>query len=237
VEEADVSIRLSRGILVTLFAVCVTTGLAIAQVRKAGDVIVYNVTVSAHGSGMGQGSGGKLMVNVNQVDAEGSAQASLTFTPTHPAGKIPSFPGTVSPAGAIFPTVTSVGTPHVGMSADEIAAASSGAYGITLQFMLQQFDAFATAAAAREALHVGDSWHATTGGLISADTTYKVTGREQHLGRDSFVIQFESAPGAQGSTSGQGYYDASSRTVVAIQYDTQLPGGHQGGTTDITLAP
>jgi hypothetical protein len=186
---------------------------------------------------MGQGSGGKLTVNVNQVDAEGSAQATLTFTPTNPAGKIPSFPATISRAGAINPTVASFGAPHVGMSADEIAAATSGTYGVLVQFMLQQFNAFATATAARGAIHVGDSWHATTDGLVSMDLTYKVTGREQHLGRDTFAIHFESAPGAQGATSGQGYYDVSSYTVVAIHYDMQLSDGHQGGTTDITLAP
>ena len=231
------SIRLSRGLLVTLLAVCVTTGPALAQVRKAGDVIVYNVTMSAQGSGMGQGSGGKLTVDIKQVDAEGSAQATVTFTPTNPAGKIPSFPGTVSPDGAIHPTVTGFGTPHLGMSAQEIAAASSGVYGVMVQVMLQQFNALATAAAARGTLHVGDSWQATSNGLISQDLTYKVTGREQHLGRDTFAIHFEGDPGAQGATSGQGYYDVSSHTVVAIQSATQLPGAHQSGTTDITLVP
>jgi hypothetical protein len=224
--------RLIRGSLAALLAGGLTAGLALAQVRQPGSSIAYDVKA------MGQGDT-KLAIKISGVDADGTAHVTMTFAPPRvPQGSVPTLNGTITPAGAILPQFSAVtGTPHMGMSSAEAAAMSQSMIGQMLQFTLQPFNAFATAAGSRPELKVGESWNAAADGPMVPALAFVVTGREQHLGHDTFVITFQSAPGAALPLSGQGYYDASAHSVVEAAYKQQTPDGQQSSDTDIALTP
>ena len=139
--------RLIRGSLAALLAGGLTAGLALAQVRQPGSSIAYDVKA------MGQGDT-KLAIKVSGVDADGTAHVTMTFAPPRvPQGSVPTLNGTITPAGAILPQFSAVtGTPHMGMSSAEAAAMSQSMIGQMLQFTLQPFNAFATAAGSRPEL-------------------------------------------------------------------------------------
>ena len=231
------SYRLIRGALATLFAGGITAGFALAQVRQAGATIVYDVKMGGQ-PGLGKGAT-KLTIKVNSVDADGTAHATIDYAPAGtPQNALLPFDATITPAGAIVPKFAPVTTtPHIGMSkADEVAMAQSS-IGQMIQFTLQPFNAFATSAGTRTGLKIGDSWNAAAGGPFVPALAFVVTGREQHLGRDTFVITFQSAPGATLPLSGQGYYDASGHAVAEVSYKQQSPDGRQTANTDIALEP
>lgn len=209
---------------------------ASADQRKVGDRIVYDMQMGLNAQ---QTMKNTLTVTIDRVDGDGSAHALVTIDAAHqPQLKTEA---TVSPAGEIL-AKTDTAMPKLpglivtpaqakAMQQQEMAVAATS----TITMNLRTFNAFAAATAGRKKLKVGDTFKASGGGYGGGQVTYKVTGREQHLGHDSFAVSIQSAPGAMESVSGQGYYDPAAHLVVAFHADQTMQQGTQ--VFDITLKP
>lgn len=210
-----------------------------AQERKAGDRIAYTLHMTGQGGGMGSGSGmgmdGKITLALDRIDTDGSAHASVTVDSGQMTAMSKSpFEATLSPKGEIvIATDANALRPKMQMSKAEGKAMAAQGVALMVSMNLHAFNAFAAACGARKNLRVGDSWHGMTDG---ADVTYKVAGREQHLGHDAFLIRMEPAPGAGVNLSGLGYYDASAHLVVSIHTESKMPGSPETQINDIALA-
>lgn len=220
--------------LITL-ATILPPGHASAQQRNSGDRIVYATQMGANPQ---QTIKNTVTLTIDRTDKDGSAHALLTIDAPH----MPQFKGeaTVSPVGEIL-TKTNAAMPDIPKIGQEKAAskkmyeqemAVAGGGMVTMYF--RSFNAFAAAVGNRKKLKAGDTFKAA--GFGPGDQiTYKVTGREQHLGHDSFVVTMQSAPGAMVAISGQGYYDAAAHLVVALHTDESMQ--QQGAQSlDITLS-
>ena len=226
---------------VVAFLVAVSMAMAAAaQERKAGDRIAYDFTLGGQGGAMGAGMNAnmRLTLLIERIDQDGSAHGKLSIeSQMLPANADVAPDATISPTGALLTKYDPNLRVRNTMSNEDVAALSSNAAAQMLQteLSMSNFNTFADACGQR-ALHVGDSWDATS---MTPPVTlhYTVTGREQKLGHDAFVVSIQSAPNPLGSISGRGYYDAASHTVVALHSEMHSSAQNQTGTVDVTLRP
>lgn len=215
--------------LCVALAAFVIAGATASAALKVGDQLVYTVkTTQAAG---GPGMDAKVTINVDRIETDGSAHANATIDMSHmPSAKVEA---TISRFGEIVgksDVQPATGfqmplTPAAGKKLYEkqMAAAAPG----MLQMNVMAINAIASAVARHKTLKAGASWQAPGPGSMVDDITYKVTGREQHLGRDSYVIALQSPPGASSTTTGTAYYDPAAHVVVALHCEMKMSQGNQ----------
>jgi hypothetical protein len=229
---------IANGALSALLAIGMVSSLGLAQERKVGDRIAYDIRM--HGGSAGKHGGAdrasKMTLVLDRVDADGSAHASTTL-------EMPNVPGvtseaTISPAGEILQKADPGPglQPHPGMSQAEGMAMAANMMGQAMAANLGLFNTFAAACATQGNLRVGDSWHATSTNFPPVDLVYTVTGREQRLGHDAVAVSVKSSPDSPGVVSGEGYYDPSTHLVVSFHIEEESPNGGNMAV-DVTLHP
>jgi len=213
---------------------------ATAQQRSAGDKIVYSVQMS-NGGNAKQAMTSKVTVNIDKVNADGTAHANVVVDGGGGSAHMPQMKSeaTITKAGEIIAKTPSelpkAGFPVTQAAAEKVMNAQMAAAGPgMLEMNLRSFNGFAAAVGARKQLKIGDTWRAPSPSDSRETVVYKVTGREQHLGHDAFVITLQSTPDASTKVSAQGYYDDAAHLVVGLHYEEQA----QMGTTvtDVALA-
>jgi hypothetical protein len=212
-------------------ALVMASGVASAQERTVGQHVVYDVTTSDQGAeGGGRSRTTTLDVAIDQVNPDGSAHANASMQlPGHKS----SFEALISPTGAITGKSDPNVKPHYGMTDAEMNALAENSLAQNIGYVLAPLNTFADACASRGALHVGDSWQGTMKTPIPIDVVFTVTGRQNQAGRNSFAVKIESAGGAVGTASGEGYYDPAAHLVTGLHL--QLAASRGTLTTDVTL--
>lgn len=230
----------ARAALCALAIFSITAVPASAQTRAAGTTISYDYTQGGAGPGMGKGAmqTTTLSFNIDRIDADGSAHANVTTQMPHvPGGDSPTFEATLMPSGAIVPKYDPNMRPHFSLSKSYMRSLSGNSFAqqLTMQLGMVNFNALADECSKRK-LRIGQTWQATSTGMMPASVRFTVTGRQQQAGRDVFVVSMETGSGGMGATTGQGYYDPVAHLVVGLHSTMAGPGG-QGQVTDITLKP
>jgi len=211
------------------FTLVISSAIAVAAL-KPGDQLVYTLSTSmSHG---GQSINSKVTVNVDRVDKDGSAHANVSLDTPHMSSfkaeaTITRF-GEIVAKAADMTTMTGF-SPPMNQKAAQAIADKQMALGAPsmLQMNLSALNAVAGAVARHKNLKIGDSWQAAGPGIVGDQISYKVTGRDQHLGHDSYVIALQSLPGASSTVTGTGYYDAAAHLVVAVHCEMNTPQGSQ----------
>jgi len=221
-------------LIAVLALVVLPSALALAQERRAGDQLVYDVSTSGQGGTMG----GKTMAitltfTIKSVDADGTAHAdAMVAAPQLPqTGQTP-FEVTIAPSGALLPQYDPNMKPTYNMSQAQgsALAANEFALGEINQLKLTNFNGLANACAQRT-LHVGDTWQGSLE-MPAIPITYKVSGHQQQHGHDVFAVDMEGGEGPA-SFSAQGQCDVTAHLVVSIH--TQLKNATAAEVTDVTL--
>jgi hypothetical protein len=228
--------------LVMAVGLVVTAGVALAQQRRVGDHLVYNVqsTGQAGRNGAGRNMTTTLNLAIDRVDADGTAHAvtSLQYSQVPQAQGL-TFEATISPAGAILPKYDPNFRPKVGvtgMSNEDMMKMASNNAALEMQTELAPFNAFAEAAAQRT-LRVGDTWQVPGHAPEPIDLICTVTGRQMQQGHASMVIGMQGVPNSGASVTGQAYYDPSARLVIGFHYELKSLTSAQSLISDISLQP
>jgi len=221
-------------LIVALALLVLPSALGLAQERRAGDQLVYDMSTSGQDSKMGgKTTAMTLTFTIKSVDADGTAHADgIVAAPQLPkTGQTP-FQVTIAPSGALLPQYDPNMKPTYNMSQAQANALAANAFALSQinQFKLTNFNGLANACAQRT-LHVGDTWQGSLE-MFAIPITYKVTGHQQQRGHDVFAVDMEGGEGPA-SFSAQGQCDVTAHLIVSIH--TQLKNATTAEVTDVTL--
>ncbi len=229
-------------VLSITLALALSTAIALAQERKPGDRLAYDITSSGQSGQKGTpGYTMTMTLTVKSIDPDGTSHATGTMSmPKVPQMGQASFQATISPGGAIVPQFDPNMKPTAHMSNEQLMAFGGNemAMSTLVQFRMANFNGLANACAQRT-LKVGDSWQAPSDSTIPMNVKYTVTGREQEQGHDAFAIAMEGSaesPTQAASLSAKGYCDPEAHLVVSIHSEMKNS-SNQSGITDIVLRP